>query len=144
MSPLICWALSFIRRIWLSTLTHVSLLICNWRRLFFFPPLPCACKLGNDLSPQGVVRRKEEACSGANVPWCYFAVSENNCVTNQHLPSHTFLVNYCVCAVRTADTAVIRCTFKSMHLQTHIVYKPITFRIEHFIVRKHCVTASGC
>ena len=42
-----------------------------------FPPPPRACKLGNDLVPQGVVRRKEEACSRANVPWCYFAVSES-------------------------------------------------------------------
>ena len=30
------------------------------------PPAPLAGKLGNDLAPQGAVRRKEEACSGAN------------------------------------------------------------------------------
>ena len=73
-----------IRRNLLSTLTHVSLLVCNWRVLF--PPLPRVSKLGNDLAPKGAVRRKEEACSGANVPWCYFAVSENNCATNQEIP----------------------------------------------------------
>ena len=52
-----------------------------------FPPAPRDGKIGNDLAPQGAVRRKEEACSGANVPWCYFAVSENNCVTNQEIPA---------------------------------------------------------
>ena len=31
-----------------------------------FPPAPLAGKLGIDLAPQGAVRRKEEACSGAN------------------------------------------------------------------------------
>ena len=31
-----------------------------------FPPPALAGKLGNDLAPQGAVRRKEEACSGAN------------------------------------------------------------------------------
>ena len=52
-----------------------------------FPPAPRVGKLGNDLAPQGaVVRRKEEACSGANVPWCYFAVSGNNSATNQEIP----------------------------------------------------------
>ena len=40
-----------------------------------FPPAPHVGKLGNDLVPQGAVRRKEEACSGANVPCCYFDVS---------------------------------------------------------------------
>ena len=66
-----------------------------------FPPPPRVGKLGNDLAPQGVVRRKEEACSEANVPWCYFAVSENNSATYlahtlcfSHIPSNTFLVNY--------------------------------------------------
>ena len=44
-----------------------------------FPPAPRVGKLGNDLAAQGAVRRKEEACSGANVPWCYFAVSETTC-----------------------------------------------------------------
>ena len=48
-----------------------------------FPPH--ACKLGNDLALQGAVWRKEEACSGAHVPRCYFAVSENNCATNQEI-----------------------------------------------------------
>ena len=50
-----------------------------------FPPAPRVGKLGNDLAPQGAVRRKEEACSGANVPWCYFAVSEITCATNQEI-----------------------------------------------------------
>ena len=49
-----------------------------------FPPR--ICKLGNDLATQGAVRRKEEACSGAKVPWCYFAVSENNSATDQEIP----------------------------------------------------------
>ena len=47
-----------------------------------FPPPPRVGKLGNDLAPQGAVRRKEEACSGANIPRYYFAVSENNCATD--------------------------------------------------------------
>ena len=51
-----------------------------------FPPAPRVCKLGNDLEPQGAARRKEEACSGANIPWCYFAVSETTCATNQEIP----------------------------------------------------------
>ena len=51
-----------------------------------FPPAPRVGKLGNDLAPQGAARRKEEACSGANVPWCYFAVSETTCATNQEIP----------------------------------------------------------
>ena len=64
----------------------MSLLVCNWRIASFFPPAPHVGKLGNDLAPQGAVRRKEEACSGANVPSCYFTVSENNCATNQEIP----------------------------------------------------------
>ncbi|XDV15186.1 hypothetical protein PO909_015316, partial [Leuciscus waleckii] len=40
-------------------------------------------KLGNTLALPGAVQRKEEACSGANVPSCYFAGLENNCATNQ-------------------------------------------------------------
>ena len=48
-----------------------------------FPPAPLVGKLGNDL---GAVRPKEEACSGASVPWCYFAVSEITCATNQEIP----------------------------------------------------------
>ena len=51
-----------------------------------FPPAPRAGKLGNDLVPQGAARRKEEACSGANVPWCYLAVSETTRATNQEIP----------------------------------------------------------
>ena len=43
-------------------------------------------KLGNALAPQGVVQRKKEACSGVNVPWCYFKVSENNPAINQEIP----------------------------------------------------------
>ena len=35
-----------------------------------FPPAPRVGKLGNDLAPQGAARPYEEACSGANVPWC--------------------------------------------------------------------------
>jgi hypothetical protein len=50
------------------------------------PPTPRVGKLGNDLAPQGAVRRMEEACSGANVPWCYFAVSEITSATNQEIP----------------------------------------------------------
>jgi hypothetical protein len=48
-----------------------------------FPQSPRVGKLRNDLAPKGAVRQKEEVCSGANVPWCYFAVSENNSATNQ-------------------------------------------------------------
>ena len=51
-----------------------------------FPPPLRDVKLGNDLAPQGAVRRNEAACSGANIPWCYFAVSENNSATNQEIP----------------------------------------------------------
>ena len=51
-----------------------------------FPPAPRVGKLGNDLAPQGAVRRKEEACSGANVPWSYLAVSETTLTTNQEIP----------------------------------------------------------
>ena len=51
-----------------------------------FPPAPRVSILRNDLAPQGAAWRKEEACSGANVPFCYFAVSENNSATNQELP----------------------------------------------------------
>ena len=50
-----------------------------------FPPQARVAKLGNDLAPRGAVCKKEEACSGANVPWCYFAVSENNSATNQEI-----------------------------------------------------------
>ena len=60
-----------------------------WEQLaqsVLFPPPPLAGKLGIDHAPQGAVRRKEEVCSGANVPWCYFAGSENNCATNQEIP----------------------------------------------------------
>ena len=45
-----------------------------------------ACVVAIDLAPQGAVRRKEEACSGGNVPWCYFAVSETTCATTQEIP----------------------------------------------------------
>ena len=61
------------------------MLVCNWRRAFLFPPAPCVGKLGNDLAPQGAVWLKE-VCSGANVPWCYFAVSEITCGINQEIP----------------------------------------------------------
>ena len=47
-----------------------------------FPPAPRVGKLGNDLAPQGAARRKEEGSYGANIPWCYYAVSENNSATN--------------------------------------------------------------
>ena len=68
------------------SLAHVSLLVCNWRIASFFPPGPHVGKLGNDLAPQGAVRRKEEECSSANVPCCYFAVSEITCGINQEIP----------------------------------------------------------
>ena len=42
------------------------------------PPQARVGKLGNDLAHPGAVQQKEEACSGANVPWCYFAVLEYN------------------------------------------------------------------
>ena len=51
-----------------------------------FPPAPLVGKLRNDLAPQGAARRKEEACSGANVPWSYLAVSETTLTTNQEIP----------------------------------------------------------
>ena len=51
-----------------------------------FPPLPRVGRLGNDLAFQGAVPRKEDACSGATVPWCYFAVLEYNSATNQEIP----------------------------------------------------------
>ena len=51
-----------------------------------FPPAPRVGKLGNDLAPQGAARQKEEACSGANVPWCCFDVSETTCATNKEIP----------------------------------------------------------
>ena len=51
-----------------------------------FPPAPRVGKLGNDLAPQGAARRKEEACSGANFPLRYLAVSEITCATNQEIP----------------------------------------------------------
>ena len=51
-----------------------------------FPPAPRVGKLGIDLAHQEAVRRKEEACSGANVPRCYFAVSEITCAANQEIP----------------------------------------------------------
>ena len=51
-----------------------------------FPPAPRVGKLRNDRAPKGAVRRKLEACSSANVPWCYFAVSENKSATNQEIP----------------------------------------------------------
>ena len=43
--------------------------------------------LGNNFALPGAVQQKEEACSGANVHWCYFAVSENNSATDQEKPS---------------------------------------------------------
>ena len=51
-----------------------------------FPPAPHVGKLGNNLAPQAANQRKEKACSGAYVPWCYFAVSETTCDTNQEIP----------------------------------------------------------
>ena len=38
------------------------------------PPQAHVAKLGDDLAPQGAVQRKEEACSGTNVPGCNFAI----------------------------------------------------------------------
>ena len=51
-----------------------------------FPPPLRVVKLGNDLAPQGAVQRNMAECSGPNIPWCYFAVSENNSAKNQGLP----------------------------------------------------------
>ena len=48
-----------------------------------FPPQKHVAKLGNELALPGVVQRKEEACSGANVPSCYFAGLENNSATDR-------------------------------------------------------------
>ena len=59
-----------------------------------FPPAPRVGKLGNDLAPKGAVRRKEEACSGTNVPWCYFDVSETTCATNQEIPGLKSVVRF--------------------------------------------------
>ena len=52
-----------------------------------FPTPTHVLKLGNEFALQGVDQRKEEACSGANVPWCYLAVSEKNSATDQEKPS---------------------------------------------------------
>ena len=76
------------------SLAHVSLLVCNWRIASFFPPAPRVCKLGNDFASQGAARRKEEACSGANIPWCYFAVSETTCAINQEIPGLNSVARY--------------------------------------------------
>jgi len=45
-----------------------------------FPSQTHAGKLGNELVLHGRVsaKKKKEACSSTNNPWCYFAVSENN------------------------------------------------------------------
>ena len=51
-----------------------------------FPPQTHVGKLGNVFALPGAVQRKEEACSGANVTWCYSAVSENNSATDQEKP----------------------------------------------------------
>ena len=48
-----------------------------------FPPQTHVGKLGNTLALPGAVQRKEEACSGANVPSCYFAGLENNSATDR-------------------------------------------------------------
>ena len=65
-----------------------------------FPPAPRVGKLGNDLAPQGAARPYEEACSGANVPWCYLAVSETTCATNQEIPSLKSVVRYSDAIIR--------------------------------------------
>ena len=51
-------------------------------------------KLGNELALPGAVQRKEEACSGANVPRCYSAVSENTSSTDQEKPRLKSAVRY--------------------------------------------------
>ena len=52
-----------------------------------FPPQTHVLKLGNEFALPGAVQRKEEACSGANVHWCCFAVSEKSSTTDQKKPS---------------------------------------------------------
>ena len=59
-----------------------------------FPPQTHVGKLGNELALPGAVKRKEEACSSANVLWCYFAVSENNSATDQEKPSLKSLARF--------------------------------------------------
>ena len=59
-----------------------------------FPPQTHVGKLGNELALPGAGQRKEEACSGANVPWCYFAVPENNSATDQEKPSLKSVARY--------------------------------------------------
>lgn len=52
-----------------------------------FPPQKHVAKLVNELALPGRFSAKKEACSGANNPWCYFAVPLNNCATDQKKPS---------------------------------------------------------
>ena len=52
-----------------------------------FPPQTHILKLGNEFALPGAVQQQERACCGANVHWCYFAVSENNSHTDQEKPS---------------------------------------------------------
>ena len=74
-----------------------------------FPPAPRVSKLGNDLAPQGAVWRKGEASSGANVPWCYFAISETTCATNQEIPSLKSVAR-CSDAIIRAHASCCLCT----------------------------------
>ena len=54
-----------------------------------FPPQTHVGKLGSELPLP-----KEEACSDASVPWCYFAVSENNSATDQEKPCLKSVARY--------------------------------------------------
>ena len=73
-----------------------------------FPPPLCVVKLGNDLAPQEVVRRNEAACSGANIPWCYFVVSETTAARNQEIPGLKSVAR-CSDAILRAHTYIFAC-----------------------------------
>ena len=60
--------------------------ILHPRHSGLFPPQTHVGKLGNVFALPGAVQQKEEACSGANVIWCYYAVSENNSASDQEKP----------------------------------------------------------
>ena len=61
-------ALSWAQRNWLSTPTHVSLLVCKQRKADF----PVAQPGTTTLAPGEACRRIAEACSRTNDTWCYF------------------------------------------------------------------------
>ena len=66
--------------------TNVLLLVCNWRGAFFSLHRHALLNQGMLFPLQWAVKRKEEAYCAATIPWCYFAVSENNYATNQEIP----------------------------------------------------------